>query len=37
MKNRNILKKYATILALSAVLFLPETAFAKGAVVGYAW
>ena len=39
MKNRCILRKYAAIaaLAVSAIVFLPEALFAKGAVVGYAW
>ena len=39
MKNRrSFLKKYAIILAVtvSAVMFLPTSAFAKGAVIGYA-
>ena len=33
------LKKYCAILAfaVSAIVFLPEAAFAKGAVVGYVW
>jgi len=36
--NRSVLRKSAVILALTvaAVLFLPETLFAKGAVIGYA-
>jgi len=38
MKNRN-LRKCAAIfaLAVSAVVFLPEALFAKGAVIGYVW
>ena len=37
-KNRCIFKKYAITLALavSAIVFLPKTAFSKGAVIGYA-
>ena len=39
MKKRCIIKKYSAILAItvSAVLFLPEVLFAKGAVIGYVW
>ena len=39
MKNRSILKKYAAILAfaVSAIVFLPETLHAQGAVIGYVW
>jgi len=36
--NRRIFRKYATVLALavSAIVFMPEVAFGKGAVIGYA-
>jgi hypothetical protein len=39
MINRRNFRQYATILAfaVSAVLFLPEVAFSKGAVIGYVW
>ena len=39
MKNRYILRKYVAILALvvSAIVFLPEALFGKGAVIGYVY
>ena len=39
IRNRSILKKSTVILAfaVSAVLFLPEVAFGKGAVVGHVY
>ena len=39
MKNRSNYRKYAAIaaFAISAILFLPEALFAKGAVVGYVY
>ncbi len=38
-KNRSILRKSILILAfiVSAIILMPETLFAKGAVIGYAW
>ena len=37
MKNRNFLRKHAVLLALavSAIVSLPETLLAQGAVIGY--
>ena len=39
MKNNCIFRKYAVTLALavSAIVFLPEVLFAKGAVIGYVY
>ena len=38
MNKNSILRKYAAIaaLAVSAIVFLPETLFAQGTVIGYA-
>ena len=38
MKNRNNFRKCAAIVVLtvSAIVYLPEVAFGKGAVIGYA-
>ena len=38
-KNIRVFRKYAATLALavSAIVFLPEALFAKGAVIGYVW